>query len=366
MPLEWLMLNSVKGLGPVRIKKLLEVYHEPRNVFSSTSAELTCTGIVPPSCVAQLHSASLKDSAAGQLELCKQTGCRIITLADTDYPQYLREIYAPPPVLFVKGDLNVFKAHAVAIVGTRVPTVYGRTVTASLTHELGESGLVIVSGLARGIDTIAHETCCDHKTLTIAVLGCGIDIVYPSSNKALAERILENGAIISEFPPGTKPEAYNFPRRNRIISGLSAGTIVIEAGERSGSLITAHYALQQNRELFAVPGPVTSSLSNGTFNLLKQGAIPVRCAKDILDEIQMVKNPSLFSNTLNSPLIKMPVDLLSDDELDIMKGICEQPRRIDEIAEVTGRTIADLFNILLNLELKNVIRQISGQSYVKV
>jgi DNA processing protein len=227
-----------------------------------------------------------------------------------------------------------------------------------------EQGLAIVSGLAMGIDTVAHQTCIDAGGRTIGVLGSGIDCIYPKSNEHLAEKIVETGAIVSEFPMGTRPEPFNFPRRNRIISGLSAGVLLVEGGEKSGGLITAHYAVQQGRDVFAVPGPITSAQSTGPFNLIRDGAVPARSGREIAEALSFIENPHLKVNTTAMPLMSAPVSLLSQSEKKVYEVLSATPRRIDEIADASAITMAQLFDVLLNLELKGLARQQSGQCYV--
>ena len=364
MPLQWIALNSVKGLGPVRIKKLLEKYETPGEVFRQDPSRLVQEGFIPQVCAAQLSDAGLFREAQRQLELAARSDISIMTLNDSDYPPYLNEIYAPPPVLYIKGNRSVFKKHAISVVGTRHPTSYGKQAAVSITTGLVEHNLAIVSGLALGIDTIAHETTIKNNGFTVAVLGSGIDKIYPRDNQVLAEKISQKGILVSEFPLGTAPEAFNFPRRNRIISGLSAAVLVVEAPERSGSLITAHYALQQGRDIFAVPGPITSPLSAGTFNLLKDGAIPARSGKEIAECLNVVTHSLI--NVASCPAPVLPLVLLSDSEKQILEQLSDIPVRIDDIAEKYSGSIGEVLGILLNLELKGLIHQISGQQFVKI
>jgi DNA processing protein len=365
MPLEWIALNSVTGLGPVRIKRLIDHYGSAAEVFKRPASELARSGIIPEMCIAGLADRALFIEAEKQRAWAEKAGVAVLTLASENYPPYLKEIFAPPPVIFVRGDLSVFSVHAVGVVGTRTPTVYGKTATISITRELVEHGLAIVSGLALGIDTLAHQTCIEQSGRTIAVLGCGIDRIYPASNALLAKKISGQGAIVSEFPMGTGPEAYNFPRRNRIISGLSAGVLVVEGGEKSGSLITAHYALQQGRDVFAVPGPISSPLSTGPFNLIKQGAIPARSGHEIAEALSLIEHPHLKSAASSGPVISAPLTLLSETERAVYDALSETPCRIDELSEVSGRPVMQLFDLLLNLELKGLARQMSGGRYVR-
>lgn len=362
MPLHWIALNAVKGLGPVKIKQLLENFGEPKAVFNQSPSKLVQQGFVSESIASQLGDPYLFNFAQKQLSWAEKLKISIITLLDSAYPSYLKEIFAPPPIIYLKGKISVVQKTAVAVVGTRMPTVYGKKVTDSICSELVEQKLVIVSGLARGIDTAAHQSCLIHKGETVAVQGCGLDRCYPPENRDLSEKIVENGVLLSEFPLGTPPEAYNFPRRNRIISGLSTAVLVVEAGIKSGSLITAHYALQQNREIFAVPGPINSPMSNGTFNLIREGAIPARSGYEIAESLKITTLS--VKNHTSCPSAGFSMELLQDSEKEIFEQLSNVPARIDDISTKTGIEIAGLYPLLLNLELKGFIRQISGQMYV--
>lgn len=364
MPLYWIALNSVKGLGPVRIKQLLEKFEKPEAVFEQVPSKLIQQGILSESIASQLADNTLLQYAEKQLNWAKKLNISILTLADPSYPCYLKEIFAPPPVLYVKGKLSLLQKHAVAVVGTRTPTIYGTKVTDSICGELVEQKLVIVSGLARGIDTAAHQSCIKKSGDTIAVLGCGLDRCYPPENLALAQKIGTDGVLLSEFSLGTPPEAYNFPRRNRIISGLSAAVLVIEAGIKSGSLITAQYALQQGREIFAVPGQIISQMSQGTFNLITQGAIPARSGYEIAESLK-ISNLPLKNHFSCPPPVTLSIELLQDSEKKVFEQLCSIPVRIDDLSTKTGIDIAGLYPLLLNLELRGLIRQLSGHSYVK-
>jgi DNA processing protein len=361
-----LALNSVKGLGPVRIKALIDHCGSATSLFESEGRAALVQAATAFSGEA-VDPLALLDKAAAQLSKSESLGISVLTWDHDAYPPFLREIYAPPPVLFVKGKLGSFAGHACAVVGTRGASQYGKNAAAHIVKKLVEKRVAIVSGLALGIDTVAHRTCLDCGGVTIAVLGCGLDTMYPASNRDLAERIAESGALVSEFDLGSQPEAYHFPRRNRIIAGLSAGVLVVEAPERSGSLITAGYALQQGRDVFAVPGSIFSNASAGTFNLLKSGAIPVRSGDDILDNMTHLSMPGVAS--ANTPgreaAPSLPLELLSPDEQNVASVLSAEPLRLDAIAEKAGRAVSELFDILLNLELKGVIRQVSGQQYVR-
>jgi DNA processing protein len=360
----WLALNAVNGMGPVRIKKLIERFGSPEEIFAQTPDVVSAEKIVSGGCISQIFDPELFQLADKQMELAQSMGVEIMTLDDSDYPFYLKEIYAPPPVLYIKGKRQIFNKHAVGIVGTRNPTTYGKFAASSITRELVDCKLVIVSGLARGIDTVAHESCVQKNGFTIAVLGCGIDYIYPKTNEKLAQQICENGALVSEFPLGTIPDAFNFPRRNRIISGLGAGVVVVEAGLKSGSLITAHYALQQGREVFAVPGPINSPVSIGTFNLIRDGATPARSGKEIAESLRLVTcNELTTKNVQNS--VRIPDAILSEDESTIYNLLSSEPSGIDNLSEKSGCAIGMLLCILLNLELKGLITQVSGQMFIR-
>ena len=365
MPHTWIALNAVKGLGPVRIHALLEKYGAAKEAFNHVEEALSRAEGAPVA----IDKKALLQFADDQLRRAQALRVDIVTLEDKRYPAQLREIYAPPPVLYVKGDCSVFTQCAVAVVGTRRCTTYGKSVTTTLVKDLVAKNLVVVSGLALGIDTVAHRVCLENKGKTVAVLGCGIDNCYPKDNQELLDRIVDSGAALSEFALGTRPEHFNFPRRNRIISGCCAGVVVVEAPAKSGSLITANYALQQGREVFAVPGSIFSDNSTGPINLIKQGAVAVSGAADILENIQYIVNTALSGAKQpagnRGSATKMQTDLLSLPERAIFNACTENPARIDELAQKTGKAVSELFDILLSLELKGLIRQVSGQQYVR-
>jgi DNA processing protein len=369
LTIAWLALNSVTGLGPVRVNELVKHYGSPLAIFEKDGwSILKQWAAFHSSAVDVPAPAVLREKAARQLEAARDIGVTVLTPSDGRFPPLLREIDAPPPVLFVKGNLDCFSGHCVGVVGTRRPTVYGKNAAAAIVKQLVDRNIVIVSGLAHGIDTVSHQTCLDNGGTTVAVLGCGLDRVYPASNKPLSEAILGRGALVSEFELGTPPEPFNFPRRNRIISGLSAGVLVVEAGKKSGSLITASYALSQGREVFALPGPIFSDQSDGTFTLLKSGAVPVRSGDDIIENIQTLKlapvmaGPDGFEDRIRHT---MPVELLTEAERHLYECISSVPQRLDTLAEKAALAVADLFDVLLNLELKGLIRQVSGQQFVR-
>lgn len=293
-------------------------------------------------------------------KICEKN-IKIITVLDEEYPKYLKNIQDKPMVLYIKGQIKTEDQISLAIVGSRKSTYYGKWACEKFVKELSEIGVTIISGLALGIDTIAHRIALDSGTRTIAVLGNGIDDIYPKNNKKLSEDIEKNGAVISEFPLGTPPLPYNFPRRNRIISGMSLGTIVIEAQEKSGSLITAYHALDQGKSVFAVPGNINSLFSSGTNRLIKDGAIPLLTIDDILEDIYQLKN--LISKKQQ---VKIDYSNFSDIELKTIKLIEEGPLHFDLIAYKLNIGASNLSSIITILELKGVIKEISSRIFTVI
>ncbi len=279
--------NLIGGIGPVGFKKILTYFNSLDNAWSAEIKEFKKAGLTE-FVIEQIRGKRPKINPDWEMEKLDKQGINLITTQDKDYPKLLKEIYAPPATLYIRGHFESTDKYF-GIVGTRKLSAYGSQITPLITADLAKSGLTIVSGLAKGIDTIAHETALKTNNRTIAVLGSGIDktSIYPFINQDLAEKISQNGAVISEFPIGTQPLAQNFPQRNRIISGLSLGVLVIEAPERSGAMITARNALEQNRDVFAIPGPIISKNSFGPNNLIKMGAKLVSQAEDILEELNL-------------------------------------------------------------------------------
>jgi len=280
--------NLIGGIGPVGFKKLLSHFKTLKDAWQSSSDELVRAGL-KPSIAGEISKKKRHINPDWELEKVIRQNIGLITISDSDYPKLLKEIYAPPALLYLRGKILPQDELSLGIVGPRKISSYGKQITPLIAAEVCRKGLTIVSGLAKGVDTIAHQTALKNSQRTIAVLGSGIDSksIYPRSNLRLAEEIIQNGAVISEYPPGAKPLAQNFPQRNRIVSGLCLGVIVIEAGEKSGALITAKNALEQNREVFAVPGSILSSDSIGTNNLIKLGAKLVSQSKDIFEELNL-------------------------------------------------------------------------------
>ena len=285
-------------------------------------------------------------------------GISILTWEDDNYPARLKEIDQPPPVLYVRGDLTTEDSWAVAVVGTRRVSAYGRQVTEELVSFFAANGVTVVSGLARGVDAIAHQSALKSGGRTIAVMGCGVDRIYPPEHKQLAEKIMASGALISDYAPGTPPEASNFPPRNRIISGLSMATVVVEAGETSGALITAQFAIDQGREVFAVPGNILAPQSKGTNRLIADGARPMLSGRDLLDVLNLtrVTEQRLVRKTL-------PADEI---ETKLMNVLSHEPLHMDDIRNQTGLPIERVSATLVMMELKGLVRQVGGMNYVAV
>jgi len=368
----WLALALTPGLGPTRIKKLIEHFGAADRVFQASLTELEATGM---RAVSAQSIATGKSVELAQQECVKaaEAGARIISLSDPEYPSRLKEIYDPPVVLFVKGSIEVLAQPGIAMVGTRHPTPYGSGMAERLSTDLAARGLVIISGLARGIDTASHRGAIAAKGKTVAVLGTGIDVMYPKENTRLTEQIVAlGGALISEFPVGTFPAPQNFPIRNRIISGMSAGVLVVEAAEYSGTRITSRCALEQNRDVYAVPGNVTNKGSWGPNTLIKQGAKLVATWEDMWEELPADVQATLSSRQNESPEPEtaslFPDEASSPHEKKIIKLLkADESTQIDQLVEMLEDEMSssEIFAALFELELSGKIRQLPGKNFVK-
>jgi DNA processing protein len=338
------------------MRLLLNAFGDAEDAWRATYADLIAAKLDGKSADALIATRRALDLDA-ELERLEASGVRAFTWADEDYPERLREVDDSPPVLYAMGELVEADNWAVGVVGTRRPTSYGREAAAHLSTGLAQAGVTVVSGLAVGIDTVAHYSALEAGGRTIAVLGSGLDVIYPNENRRLVRRILDDskGAVLSEFPLGTQPDAMNFPSRNRIISGLSLGVLVVEAGAKSGALITSAFALDQGREVFAVPGPITSKMSEGPNNLLKSGAKCVTTPDDILEELnmEMVTEHVEAARALPSdPTERKLLDLLQD-----------APLHIDELTESSGLPPSTVSAVLIMMELKGMVRHLGGMQY---
>ncbi|NIS60030.1 MAG: DNA-protecting protein DprA [Proteobacteria bacterium] len=354
----WLALNSLPGFGPVLIKALLDRFGDPRRVFEASRTESARVDGIGERLAGVIKETDVRGKVNRELELIEKFNVSIVTIRDQLYPNNLRQIYDSPPLLYVRGNLQSRDDFAISMVGSRLATDYGRTVTERIAGDLARHGVTMVSGMARGIDSAAHRGALSVGGRTIAVLGCGVDIVYPRENCHLFEEIITRGAVISEFPMSTPPEGANFPRRNRIISGLSLGVVIVQASSRSGSLITARLALEQNRDVFAVPGNIGMAVSQGTNRLIKQGAKLVESAEDVLEEV-LPRFRHQRSSSGDRDLS------LEEEEERVFCVLQDEPIHIDSIIAQTRMGASRVFSTLLQLELKGLVQQLSGKRFVK-
>jgi len=351
----WVGFSLIPGIGRVKFTQLENYFGSLEAAWQAAPADLKHAGL-DTSSIHAITSWRPKISLEVEMEKLDRYGVKALTCHDPDYPSRLREIYDFPPLLYVRGSLLPEDEWCLAVVGTRRATVYGRQVTEEIVADLSRSKITIVSGLAKGIDSVAHNSALEGGGRSIAVFACGLDIVYPSENANLARSIIQQGALISEYPLGTRPRAENFPRRNRIMSGLSLGVLIIEAGETSGAMITARLALEQNREVFAVPGSILSPASTGTNHLIQEGAKLVRDYTDILEELNLmaVAHQIEMKEVLPS----------SDTESLLLKQLRAEPTHIDEVCRSSGLPISTVSSTLAMMELKGLIKQVGTMNYV--
>ncbi len=359
--LPWFALRSVSGVGALLFKRLLDAFGSPEAVLAASAERLAAVDGVSRKLARAVTGQRISKSAEAALDRALEAGYRVVTLHDPAYPPLLREIPDPPAYLYVSGVLEGTQ-RCIAVVGSRNPTEYGLTNTWELSRDLAARGFTVVSGMARGIDTAAHEGALDGGGRTVAVLGSGLDCIYPAENRRLFARIRESGAVVSEFSPQTGPDTHHFPMRNRIISGMSLGTIIAEATLRSGSLITARLAAEQGREVFAVPGSIHSFKSTGTHTLIKQGAKLVEHAGDVIDEIEPMIGAA--TEPPPSPTDAPPAVDLSRSESSVCAALSPYPVHIDELARRLKLDPGRLSGLLLGLELKGVVRQLPGKHFV--
>ncbi|MCH7517700.1 MAG: DNA-protecting protein DprA [Candidatus Dadabacteria bacterium] len=358
----WIALSMVSGIGGVLTKNLFNKFQNPEDIFKAPKKELLKVEGIGDKHIESIKNFDNWDKAGQELEKIEKRGIKLLPLNDPDFPDSLSHTYNPPPYLYMYGEILPQDKLSIAIVGSRMPDQYGRLMAESLSGELTSLGVTIVSGMARGIDSIAQSEALKRGGRTIGVLGCGLDIVYPPENVKLNKKVSQNGAILSEFPLGTPPLAQNFPRRNRIISGLSLGVVVVQASEKSGSLISASFALDQNREVFAVPGNVGEKLSRGTNWLIKRGAKLVETVDDIISEVEALRN----LNREDSPdedRIEKIVSSLTQNQKEVFLVLKRDPLHIDEIIRLTGIEPSNLLSILLTLELNDYVAQLPGKHF---
>jgi DNA processing protein len=355
----WIGLKAVSGIGNVAFRRLLERFDTPEAALNAPVSALSGIKGITPAIIEALKSGEWRRFSEKECLRLEASAARLVTYVSQDYPKSLFEIPDPPPFLYVKGELRSHEL-SIAIVGSRRATSYGLMTTGKLAEALASHGVCVVSGMARGVDTAAHKGALQAGGRTVGVLGCGVDTVYPPENRALFDRMADAGCLVSEFPLGTQPLAENFPRRNRIISGLSSGVLVVEAAEKSGSLITAQYALEHGRDVFAVPGNISFATSRGCNRLIKQGAKLVDCVEDILEEL-----PAYARSSADAPLFQSPLRTfsLTPKEAAIYELLARSPLHIDDIISQTELTAGEVSSMLLHLELKGAITALPGTHY---
>jgi DNA processing protein len=384
--LHWLAMRMTPGLGTKTAVQLIERFKTPQRVFRASVSELQAAG-VSQALARSISSGCAFDDAVTQQQKILECGAKLIPITHPNYPARLKEIFGPPPMLFARGRLELMATLGLAIVGTRRPTAYGTAAATRLAADLSQAGLTIVSGMARGIDTAAHKAVLEVKGDTVAVFGCGVDELYPAENRKLADEIIRDGLVLSDFPMGTPPYPQNFPLRNRIVSGMSAGVLVVEGGQYSGSAITAKLASEQSREIFAVPGNITSKLSWGPNLLIKQGAKLVQDWNDVVVELKAEDRRWLVRqcrnrlnlNDENENESTQPVQAsLQAPELDLgpLNGVArtvlealslDKPAALDGLIEtLIPNSASEVIAVLFELELNGMVRQLPGKSYIKV
>jgi DNA processing protein len=366
--LSWLAMTMTPGIAARLSARLLREFGSPEEVFRASLTKLEACNLPSPTAQAIFKKQTFW-RAEKEVAAIRQIGCQLVNWKEPEYPQALLQIYDPPILLYVRGDASVLNLPSLSIVGTRRPTVYGTQMTAQIGRELAKRGLVIVSGMARGVDAIAHQGAMEAGGRAIGVLGTGIDVCYPKENKKLYEKVLERGAIISELPTGSHPAPENFPVRNRIIAGMPLGVVIVEGKQYSGSLITARLAMEFGREVFGVPGNVTQETSFAPNQLIKQGAKLATNAEDVIEELPtpvraaLVQAEALESEQRNL----LAVDGLSPTEKRIYELLsAEEARHIDDLVETSGLNSSEVLATLFNLEMKGIIRQLPGKQFTKV
>ena len=351
----WVGFSLIPGIGRVRFAQMENYFGNLENAWQAGPADLKHSGL-DSNAIRAITTWRPKISLEAEMEKIDRYGVKVFTCHDPGYPTRLKEIYDYPPLIYVRGSLLAEDEWCLAVVGTRRATVYGRQVTEEMVADLAKSKITIVSGLAKGIDSVAHNSALEAGGRSIAVFACGLDTVYPSENVNLARRIMQQGALISEYPLGTRPRADNFPRRNRIMSGMSLGVLVVEAGETSGAMITAHLALEQNREVLAIPGSILSPASRGTNQLIQEGAKLVGDYTDILEELNL---------TAVAHQIEMKEIIpASDTESLLLKQLSAEPTHIDEICRNSGLPVSTVSGTLTMMELKGLVRQVGTMNYI--
>lgn len=354
----WLALWRVKGVGAKNFISLLEVFSHPKRVLTATLSELKNAG-VSAELAERIQRIDLSD-ADQDIKWLQNDDCHLMCWHDDDYPSLLKEIHDPPPVLFIRGNRALLSSLQIAVVGTRNPSALALKTTRAFANSFATIGLTVTSGLALGIDKAAHQGAIDVSGKTIAVAATGLDRVYPASNRDLAEKIIEAGAMVSEFPIGVHPQAGYFPRRNRIISGLSLGVLVVEAALKSGTLVTAKHAMEQGREVFAMPGSIHNPQAKGCHYLIRQGAKLVETAEDVLEDLGALSLAAASKSFVSDELVSAKTDSLGDDYLQLLEKIAFAPTSVDDLIEGTDFTAEEISSMLLVLELEGLVLSSPG------
>jgi DNA processing protein len=367
--LSWLALRLTPGLGARLTGKLLRQFGGPEEIFRASLTELEGCQLRAAVAQAVFGKSAFRD-AEKELAEVRKAGIRLVTWEETEYPRLLTQIYDPPPPLYVRGNVEVLSRHAISMVGTRRPTPYGNQITERLARDLAERGLVIVSGLARGIDSSAHRgACAATRGATIGVLGSGIDVIYPKENRKLFEEVEKRGAIVTEFPLGTHPAPENFPVRNRIVAGMALGVIVAQGAQYSGSLITSRLGMEFGREVYGIPGNVTEPMSFAPNQLIKQGAKLVTNWEEVVEELPTEVRAELFpmEATTAEERASLFEGGLSPTEKRLFELIrIDEPIHVDELVEKTGLSSSETLAALCEMEMRGVIRQMPGKQFVRV
>jgi DNA processing protein len=351
----WVGFNIVPGIGRVKFAQIENYFGKLDKAWNAGPGDFKQAGL-DSNTIKAIQTLRPQIDLDTEMEKLEKNDVKAFTYHDSEYPARLKEIYDYPPLIYVKGELIPQDEWCLAVVGTRRATVYGRQVTEEMVEDLSRNKITVVSGLARGIDTVAHRRTLEAGGRTVAIFACGLDTIYPGENAGLAKNITSQGALISEYPLGVKPRPDNFPRRNRIMSGMSLGVLVIEADEVSGAMITAHMALEQNREVFAIPGSILSPMSRGTNSLIQEGAKLVRSCTDILEELNM---------TVSDHQIEMKeIEPASDIEALMLQQLSAEPTHIDQVCRACGLPISTVSSTLAIMELKGMVRQVSSMNYV--
>jgi len=359
--LAWIALNQVSGIGPAKAQRLVEVFQSPLQVFNASVEALAKVPGINADLAERLHKFAWREKAEWELAYARKARCRILTLEDADYPPLLRAVELPPPVLYVRGHFAPTDLQALAVVGCRRPSPYGLQATRALAGDLAQAGFTIVSGLARGIDTAAHEAALEAGGRTLAVLAHGLDLIYPPENRELHDRITDSGAAISEFALGMPPQRENFPQRNRVISGLARGVLVVEAGLNSGALITARWAVEQGREVFALPGRYDASQSQGAHALIQDGAKLVTGLQDLLDELPAVTELRILPG--RTPMPVGTSSALTQEQQAIYQALESGSTHIDALAAACALPVSRLLGELLHLEMQGRVQSGPGGRY---